>query len=315
VRESTSTRGPLPRATGVVDSLSAGFGVVNGQPWIILIPILLDMFYLFGPRVSIAPLVSQFVTTPSFIRSFGPESPAAFIAFAEEANLLGLLSPGGITLPTIVPALPGIARGAFYMIDALAIALLIGVGALLLGAFCGSVYQTIIAQQTRDGELSILGIPLDAALAWLRLIALAFMVFAAMVLVTLPFAFVAAIAKMAVPGLEGLVLAMVGTLAMIAQLYLYFASDAILIGRVGPLQAIKDSVAVVHSGVWSTLLLAILVTAALISMALLWSALASLASWGLALGIVGNAYIASGLVAAKMHFFQERIETLLAERS
>ena len=201
------------------------------------------------------------------------------------------------------------------MIDALAIAVLIGVGALLLGAFCGSVYQTIIAQQTRDGELSIRGIPLDAALAWLRLIALAFMVFAAMVLLTLPFAFVAAIAKMVVPGLEGLVLAMVGTLAMIAQLYLYFASDAILIGRVGPLQAIKDSVAVVHSGVWSTLLLAILVTAALIGMALLWSAVASLASWGLALGIVGNAYIASGLVAAKMHFFQERIETLLAERS
>ena len=109
MRESTSTRGPLPRATGVVDSLSAGFGVVNGQPWIILIPILLDMFFLYGPRVSIAPLVSQFVTTPSFIRSFGPESPAVFIAFADEANLLGLLSPGGITLPTIVPALPGIA--------------------------------------------------------------------------------------------------------------------------------------------------------------------------------------------------------------
>jgi hypothetical protein len=314
VRESTSTRGPLPRATSVVDSLSAGFGVVNERPWVILIPILLDMFYLFGPRLSIAPIVSQFVTTPSFVRSFGAEAPAAAIAFADEANLFGLLSPGGITLPTIVPTL-GIARGAFLFLDTLAIAVGIGFGALLLGALFGSIYQTIIAQQARDGEVSGLLVPVQSMVAWLRLIALAGMVLVAMMLLTLPFGFMAAIAKLAVPGLEGLVLAIFGTLALVAQLYLYFASDAILIGRVGPVQAIRDSISVVHAGVWSALLLVILVTASLIGMALLWTGLASVASWGLALGIVGNAYIASGLVAAKMHFFQERIETLLAERS
>ena len=314
MRESTSTRGPLPRATGVVDSLSAGFGVVNGQPWVILIPILLDMFYLFGPRISIAPLVSQFVTSPSFTRSFGAESPAGAIAFAEEANLLGLLSPGGLTLPTIVPSL-GLARGTFSMVDTLGMAVLIGFGALLFGALIGSTYQTVIAQQTRDGELAPLDIPIQSIVAWARLIALAVMILAATLLLTLPFGFLAAIAKMAVPGLEGLVLAIVGTLALVAQLYLYFASDAILIGRVGPVQALRDSVAVVHAGVWSSLLLAILVTASLIGMALIWSALSAQASWGLALAIVGNAYIASGLVAAKMHFFQERIETLLEERS
>jgi hypothetical protein len=203
----------------------------------------------------------------------------------------------------------------FIMLDSLMMAAIIGVAALFVGALFGSIYQTIIAQQARDGELSILGIPRDAVLAWLRLIALAVMVLASTILLTLPFGIIAALAKMAVPGLEGLVLAFVGTVALVAQLYLYFASDAILLGRVGPIQAIRRSVAVVHSGVWSTLLLAILVTATLIGMALLWSALASLASWGLALGIVGNAYIASGLVAAKMLFFQERIETLLAERS
>ena len=315
MRESTSTRGPLPRATGVVDSLSAGFGVVNGQPWVILIPILLDMFYLFGPRVSVAPLVSQFVTSPSFERSFGAESRANTIALAEETNLLGLLSPGGLTMPTIVPTLPGLARGTFTMIDTLAAAVAIGIGALVLGALIGATYQTFIAQQARDGELTPLDVPVQSIVAWARLIALAVMVVTAALLLTLPFGFIAAIARMAVPGLEGLVLAIVGTLALVAQLYLYFASDAILISRVGPIQAIKHSVAVVHAGVWSTLLLAALITASLIGMALLWSALAAQASWGLALAIVGNAYIASGLVAAKMLFFQERIETLLAERS
>lgn len=303
----------MPRAAGVVDSLSAGFGVVNGQPWVILIPILLDMFFLFGPRVSIAPVVGQLVTQPSVARSIGSESPASIIAFAEDANLLGLLSPGGLTLPTIVPAL-GVARGTFSMLDTVSAALAIGGGALLVGALLGATYQTIIAQRTRDGELTPLNIPIDSIIAWLRLIALAVLIVTAAILLTLPFGFLAAIARLAGAGLDGLVAILVGTAALIAQLYLYFTSEAILLGRVGPLQAIRRSIAVVQSGVWSTLFLAVLITASLIAMALLWHVLAAQASWGLALAIVGNAYIASGLVAAKMHFFQERIETLLAER-
>ena len=128
MRESTSTRGPLPRATGVVNSLSAGFGVVNEQPWIILIPVLLDLFFLFGPRVSIAPIISQVVTRPFFIRAFGADATAPAISFAEEANLLGLLSPAGVTLPTIVPVLR-IARGSFMFLDSPGGAILLALAA------------------------------------------------------------------------------------------------------------------------------------------------------------------------------------------
>ena len=71
MRESTSARGPLPRATGVIDSLSAGFGVVNEQPWIVLLPVVLDLFFMFGPRVSIAPVFSQIVKMQKFSQAFG----------------------------------------------------------------------------------------------------------------------------------------------------------------------------------------------------------------------------------------------------
>ncbi|MGE3269452.1 MAG: hypothetical protein AB7P40_11940 [Chloroflexota bacterium] len=297
-----------------MDSLANGFAVVNQQPWIILIPILLDLFFLFGPRVSIAPVVSQLVTAPGFAQSFGPEVSVAVIAQAEEANLLGLLSPGSITLPTIVPAL-GIGRGAFMFIDSAGQAALIGLAALLVGAGLGSLYQTLIAQQARDGELSLWNLPLDTVLAWLRLVLLAVLVLVVMFLITVPFGLLTAVARLAGAGLEGLVLAIVGTLALIGQLYLFFASDAIFISRVGPIRAIRNSVAVVQMGVWATLLLAVTITATLIGMSLMWSLLTGQASWGLALGIVGNAYIASGLAAAKMLFYQERIESHLARQA
>jgi hypothetical protein len=318
VRESTSARGPLPRATGVVDTLSAGFGVVNQQPWIVLIPVLLDLFLLFGPRVSAAPLVGWFVSQPAFERSLGagvaPDAARAdVIAAADDLNVLAMLSSGGVTLPSVVPYL-GIARGPLivYSID---MVLMIGVGALLIGALIGCVYRALLAQGARDGEISPLRLPGEATRAWLRIIALALLLVVMMILILLPLAFVAALASLVAGGAAMLVTGVVVTLSLAAQLYLFFASDAILVSRVGPIEAIRRSIAVVHTGVWSALTFVMLVTVTLIGMAQVWSLLASQAGWGLSLAIVGNAYIASGLIAASMLFYQERMDVLVAQRA
>jgi len=301
-----------------VDSLSAGFGVVNEQPWIILIPVLLDLFFLFGPRVSIAPIVSQIVTQPSFTRAFGADATAPAITFAEEANLLGLLSPAGVSLPTIVPAMnqaSKIARGSFMFLDSAGGAVLLGIAAILGGSLLGCVYRAILAQQARDGGLSPLGLLREAVVARYRIIVLVLLLFAAGIVVIFPLAFLAALASLATAAATAVMTAIVVTVALAAQLYLFFAPDAIFISRVGPIQAIRRSVAVVHAGVWSALTLAILITVILVGTGQVWIALASQASWGLALGIVGNAYIASGLVAASMLFYRERMEILLARRA
>jgi hypothetical protein len=288
--------------------------VVNEQPWIVVLPVVLDLFFLFGPRVSIAPVVSQIVTMPQFTQAFGAEATAQTIAFAEEANLLGLLSPAGLTLPTVVPLL-GVARGTFTMLDSAGSVVLLALGAMLFGAFIGCVYRAILAQQAREGELSAQRLPVESVVAWYRVIALALLLLVSGVLVILPLAFIAALASLVTGIATALMTAIVTALALAAQLYLFFAPDAIFVSRVGPIQAIRRSAAVVHAGVWSALTLAILVTVIMVGMGQLWVMLASQASWGLALGIVGNSYIASGLAAATMLFYRERMETLLAQRS
>lgn len=288
--------------------------MVNEQPWIVLLPVVLDLFFLFGPRVSIAPVVSQIVTMPQVSQAFGAEATAQTIAFAEEANLLGLLSPAGLTMPTIVPLL-GIARGSFTMLDSAGSVVLLALGAILFGAFIGCVYRAILAQQAREGELSAQRLPAESVVAWYRVIVLALLLIVSGFLVILPLAFIAALASLVTGAATALMTVVVTTLVLAAQLYLFFAPDAIFVSRVGPIQAIRRSAAVVHAGVWSALTLAILVTIIMIGMGQIWVMLASQVSWGLALGIVGNAYIASGLAAATMLFYRERMETLLAQRS
>jgi hypothetical protein len=318
VRDSPSARGSLPRATGIVETLSAGFGVVNQQPWIVLIPVLLDLFFLFGPRVSAAPLAAWLVSLPVFERSLGsgvsPDAARAeVLAFADDVNVLSLLSSGGVSIPSVVPLI-GLARGSLIVLSIDAI-LLVGLGALLGGALIGCFYRAMLAQGARDGDLAPLRLPRDAGVAWFRIILLAIVLIAAMVLLVVPLAFIAALATMLAAGAAMLVTGAVVTLSLAAQLYLFFAPDAIFISRVGPIEAIRRSIAVVHAGVWSALTFAMLVTVTLIGMAQVWAALAMQAGWGLSLAIVGNAYIASGLIAASMLFYQERMDVLLAQRA
>lgn len=309
----------MPRAAGVVDSLSAGFGVVNEQPWIVLIPVLFDLFFLFGPRVSVAPIVGSIVTGPAFERSFGASGSteaarAQFLSAAEDFNLLTLLSPGGVSVPSVVPLL-GIARGTLTLVDAADVALGLGMAAVLVGSLLGCMYRAILAQQASEGHVHPLDVPIDALVSWGRLLALSLLLIVAAFFVIVPLAFIAALLSFVAAGASALMTAVVVTLTLIAQVYLFFAPDAIFVSRVGPLQAIRRSVAVVRAGVWSALTLAVLVTVILIGMSQVWVALSGQASWGLALSIVGNAYIASGLVAASMLFYKDRMDTILARRS
>jgi hypothetical protein len=319
VRESTSARGPLPRATGIIDALSAGFGVVNQRPWIVLIPVLLDLFFVFGPRVSIAPLVSRLVATPAFDQSFGagvsPDAARAeVISVAEDLNLLALLSPGGVSVPSVVPLLD-VARGPVFYLDSGGAVLGIAVVALLVGALLGCLYRVLLAQGARDGVISPLRLPREAALAWLRVVVFALVLLALMMAVVIPLAIVAAVASLVAAGAAMLVTGAVVTLSLVVQLYVFFTPDAIFMSRVGPIEALRRSVAVVHAGAWSALAFIVLVTVTLIGMAQIWTALAGQTGWGLAFAIVGNAYIVSGLVVASMLFYQERRAVLLAQRA
>ncbi|MCC6175932.1 MAG: hypothetical protein IT305_11555 [Chloroflexi bacterium] len=313
MRASTSARGPLPRVTGIIDTLSAGFGVVNQQPWIVIVPVLLDLFFLFGPRISVAPLVSRLVTSTTFGRSLASSGASIdrtqVIAAAEDINLLTLLSPGSVSVPSIVPLL-GISRGTFSFVDSASTALLMAVGALLGGVLIGCMYRAALAQQVRGNGITPAPLAGEALRAWLRIVALGLILLIAALAIMVPLAFAGALLSLLIGQAAVLLTAFVVTLGLWAQIFLFFAPDAIFISQVGPLQAIRRSIAVVRLNVWAAATIVVLITVILIGMAQVWVALASQTSWGLALGIVGNAYIASGLVAASMLYYQERIDVL-----
>jgi hypothetical protein len=99
----------------------------------------------------------------------------------------------------------------------------------------------------------------------------------------------------------------------LAAVHLFFAVDAIFVSRAGPLAAVQRSVVLVRRHLWPTLALVVLNLLILAGMERVWLALATQLRplpLGVGLGMLGNAYVASGLIAASMIFYYERAETL-----
>ena len=312
---------PAARFTGVIDTLSAGYGVVNRHPWLLLLPILLDLFLWLGPQYSIGRLVSR---TLSQTLPLGPGGEAAplldraqqgeLVQKFEGINLLSALAPGTVGLPSFVAALGVRDPSRSVPVETWGAAAGLLLGASLLGLLLGAFYYALLAQAVRDGGLSPARLPGQALRCWLRVVQYLLLVVGVALLIGLPIGVLMAGATWVSPAIGGLVLSTLAVALLWVGVYLYFVPDAIFLSEVGPVQAVRNSVAVARLSFWVTLGFVGLLTLVLLGMGQVWSLASQRIAepWGIALGVLGNAYIASGLIAASMRFYWERIEYLRA---
>ena len=315
--------------TGVIETLSAGYTAVNRQLWVLLLPILLDVFLWLGPHVSYSPLVGPAVTQASeWTRqvAFGPgtrrptrgadpefvtgveDSRQFLIARADEINGLSALAWGPIGLPSL-----GVLTGpsstedlAFVTGWGDGIALLvacIGVSLLLGGLFYGGLAAA--STGARGGPLAA---GRAAPRAILDVLGLVGVLLGIALLLGLPVLLLISFTAFISRGVALLGSVLVGAALLWASVHLFFAIDAIFVSGAGPVAAIQRSVGLVRRNLWPSVALIVLTWLILAGMSRVWDILASNLQppYGVALGILGNAYIASGLIAAGMVFYTQR---------
>jgi hypothetical protein len=288
-----------------------------------------DLFLWVGPHVSYSPLVGPVVIDATeWTRqvALGPrralrnpdvtnalvQSRQWLIARSDEVNGLDALTWGPIALPSLA-ALPSDNDDLAFVStwpDGLALLLAsVGLGLVLGGWF----YAGLAAAST-----GARGGPLEAGRGTPRavfdVLGLVVLLISSGVLLGVPVLLLIGFTALVSPPI-----AMLGTVLLLAGLlfasvHLFFAVDAIFVSRAGPLAAIQRSVVLVRRHLWPSVALILLTWLILAGMGRVWDTLVtSLQSpYGVALGILGNAYIASGLIAAGMIFYTQRTEPLSA---
>lgn len=268
-----------------MDTLSAGFNTVNRQPWLIALPLLLDLLLWRGPLITPLPFVERLLAayTEALAATGGELADPARLAemrgsvevLASGFNMLSLLALNFVaSVPILGVDRPGDA--------ALVLAVESGgvfVGLIILlelaGMLLGCVYFGLLAQQVRDGRLAPAMLVARLGRYFQALLGLTLLALGVIVGAGVPLLIVVALALLlGGPVGSSFVLAlMVGgwVAALWAVLFLYFVVDAIVVSEAPARRAILVSVSVVGKNFWSALAFVFLTFVITAGTRIIWS--------------------------------------------
>ncbi len=320
--ENTST---LP---SVWATIAAGFELTTKNPWILLVPVLLDLFLWLGPRLSFGPLIAdmmgQWTAQPGL-----PFDPLPMLELIEpRTNLFTYLSVALVGVPALLvgltPEQTPLATSALEIADyGTWIGLLVVMT--FAGLFLAAVYYTLIAHAiTRDDLEGDDGLTQSAGSlaellswigrSWLRLLGLALLFIAVTLLIVLPVTFVGTLIGLFSQVLAALVLLALPVMLLWLIILLSYTPEGIVLSPRPFLATIATSVRLFQKNFLTALLLLLVVL--LISRVTSWLLLtADDGTWLTLAGILAHAFVATALSAAMLIFYRDRYRLLMMEQS
>lgn len=304
---------------GVIDILASAFALVARRPWVLVLPIAIDLFLWFGPPITaeavLKPLFAS-ITLPPEVAADTTQNWAELKRTLETGsvnfNVLSFLTLLALGMPTLVgvldPASAGLPmRAAWFSLNNLGTLIALAGGLAVTGILLASVYLQGVAVVVRRETLG--GFFARALKAWLNVLAFIVLGMLAFMVLLVPFIMLALLASLLNQTLGAFVLISGMVLILWFALYLAFAIPAIFVGGLNVRQAALHSIAIFRFNGRSALGLLFLVYLIQIGFAVVWDLLV-INPWGLAFDIVANAFLGSGLIAALMLFYHDRVEWL-----
>jgi hypothetical protein len=276
----------------------------------------LDLLYWLGGQVTIAPLTNGFVRLLELAQEQNPgasdpgDAIATFREFGQSEDLLSLLALGQKPL---LPHLTGDQIGRPWGTGTIetghwTIVILLTVVLAVLGLLWLAAALSVLAPLVRGEPFEWRTLLRRVPRCWLRLLGLCAIIIAGLLLLGMPLLILGGLMALFGVSPELLVLA---TFLPIVLLYVHLAlaPEAIVVSDVGPFEAIKLSIRVVRRNFWP--MIGLLAATILIEngFPLAWGLLTRQPA-GVPLAIVGNAFVATGLTAAAMFFYRERLAAL-----
>ncbi len=295
--------------------MMSGFDLVTHHLWLIILPLILDLFYWLGPRLSIEDLAQEAAEVirlePSLI-----EMPEQLIQLSAQINLFTALSVPLIGVPALmsgpIPEKIPI-NTSIYQISGTFEWILLFAGLSLVGLYVAVFYLSLISKAIHDNNSwqgkEIWRLAKSTVQSTYRLIGLGLLFLVALITILLPLMPLALLLGFLSNSL--FIIVMLIGFAVVAT-YFCLAIPGIIFRGMALIPAISESLKLVHKNLLPTV--NILVALLLIGngMSLLWH-LADDGSWLTLVSIAGHAFIGTALVATFIIYYRNRSEVLLEE--
>lgn len=328
-------RTPVGTTAGVIDTIADAVTFVIQRPWLMIVPIVIDLILWLVFRVTMGPLLDNLIR---LMETSQVEGSAEIIEQLREngdqvmiGDYLGAFVPTlftGMSLDTIMGILMmfvapdgfGIPRSDIYepwqngLVDTIVpssagMVTLIWLGSMLVSSIAMIVFRVPIVRAVRGTKPVSLGA--EMARGWINFVMyLALLVVIAMISLV-PLALLAALVP--VLGISAAFLTSFALLIFGGMLGVYslFAVDAMLVHRTSPINGFRMSIAVGRAYFGQVARFALTSLFIMLATLRLWSELSGTAP-GFIVSLFGSAFIGTVLAAASLFFYTDRFRLVRA---
>jgi hypothetical protein len=300
-----------PTSTSVTAVIADGASLALSNLSVLLIPLLLDLYYLVGWRVTLGPIADRIEGS---ITNTEGSWQSGMTKALEEVGTWDILGVMSIFVPSF---LSGSDKSEVYQpfgrnsieVSSLLVAVLVIGLALLVSSVAYAVFGPWLAdlaidrKRTWDERLRL--VPRTSFNVFTLMVLMA----GAFVLVNGPLLLIWGIGAVAGVDLEGLILPFIVLLSVAILALFYFAPEALVVSDISAKEAMKRSAAVVRKNLGDALLFAGASVVLSIGLAELGDRIASSVP-GVLLAVIGNAFVGCALALASMVFFFQRWQTM-----
>lgn len=306
----------------LIPALTEGFNAVASHIYVILFPVLLDLLLWFGPLIRVKNILLPAMLNASQIsaQAYGEDSGVFLDAakqmwttLLEQFNILYSMR----TYPVGVPSLlinKGVLNNPLGSLQVIELqtadaALLFMLGLSLLGVVLGSLYFSLIAGVTGPSAKRLTMAQLAGQT--LQCMLLSFILLCSLLVLSIPAVCLVSSLAFLLPSLGSMPLLLLGFILVWALLPVAFSPHGIFADQFKASAAIANSFRLVRASMNGTGMLFIILLLLGYGLDALWSTPAA-NSWMLLVGIVGHAFISSGLIAASFAFYNKGMKWLQA---
>lgn len=301
---------------GVWSALASGFDLTAKHPWLLLLPILVDVFIWLGPRLRFQAIIEQLVANlPAEVETM--DVTQQLIEMGPLTNLFTVISVPLIGVPALLAGLTPeitplaaeireISKGTEWLALLFCLSL---VGLLLTAVYYVTVSFVVSQSQETNENQIVENWFTRIGVSWFRLIGLALLFFIAALIIYIPISIVGAVFFLLNPTLGTLALLIAPFIIIWIVIYLSFAPPGITLNNRSLFQAVKESIQLVQSNLAVVLLMLLLMIllGAIVDWVLI---LAENGTWLTLFNILIHAFVNTGFVTAFFILYQDRAAEL-----
>lgn len=306
----------LPVPPSLISSLLAGFDAVTNHIALILFPIVLDLFLWWGPRVRLKQLVvgisdkilSLPGANPSDTANLGKLFREIWLPFSERLNIFSALRSYPVGIPSLMASrLPlETPLGVPIIWEAQSLLAVFGLWLVfsLIGLVAGSLYFTTVVQAALVGEVDWGQVFSQWPWATVQVVLLALFWGVLLLAISIPGSCLLTFMMMSGLSIGNIGIFLYGALMIWLFFPLLLSPHGIFINRKNMWTSVREGSRLTRLTLPTTALLFLVILLLSEGLDMLWRVPAE-SSWFSLVGIIGHAFVTTGLLAATFVYYRD----------